>query len=256
MLIFVIVHSLSRVQLSVTPWTAPYQASLSFTVSWSLFKLMSIELMIPSNHLIHYCPLLLLPTIFPNIGVFSKESALRIRWPKSPMNIRGWFPLGLTGLSSLGAQTLNSLSSQEFGTLKSLIHHNSKVSILQLSAFFIIQLSNPYMTTGETIFLTIRTFVSKVTSLLFNMLSRLFIALIPRSKHLLISRLQSLSSVILEPKKIKSVTVSIFPIYLSWSDGTGCHDLRFFECWVVSQLFHSPLSRSSRGSLVCFAFCH
>ena len=181
MLIFVIVHSLSHVQLSVTPWTAPYQASLSFTVSWSLFKLMSIELMIPSNHLIHCCPLLFLPTIFTNIGVFSKESALRIRWPKSPMNIQGWFPLGLTGLSS-----------QEFGTLKSLIHHNSKASILQLSAFFIVQLSNPYMTTGETIFLTIRTFISKVTSLLFNMLSRLFIAFIPRSKHRLISRLQSL----------------------------------------------------------------
>ena len=207
-LIIVIVQRLSPVQLFVTPWTAAHQASLSFTNSRSLLKLMSIESVMPSNHLI-LCPLLLLPSIFPSIRVFSNESALHIRWPKdwsfsfsiSPSN-------EYLGLISFRMDWLDLLAVH--GTLKNLLqHHSSKVSILQHSAFFIVQLSHPYMTTGKTIALTRRTFVGKVICLLFNMLSRLVIAFLPRNKYLLISWLQSPSAVILEPKKIKSLTVSI-----------------------------------------------
>ena len=163
----------------------------------------------PSNHLILCRPLLLLPSIFPSIRVFSNESALRIRWTKdwsfsfniSPSNEH-------QGLISFRIDWLDLLAVQ--GTLKSLLqNHNSKASILQCSAFFIVQLSHPYMTTGKTIALTRWTFVSKVMSLLFNILPRLIIAFLPRGKHLLISWLQSLSEVILEPKRIKSITVSI-----------------------------------------------
>ena len=150
---------------------------LSFTISQSLLKLMSIELMMPSNHLILYRPLLLLPTIFPSIRVFSNESVLCIRWPKcwsfsiSPYN-------EYSGLISFRMGWLNLLAGQ--GTLKSLLqHHSSKASILQHSAFFIVQLSHPYMTTGKTIVLTRWTFVGKVMSLLFNMLSRFIIAFLP-----------------------------------------------------------------------------
>ena len=162
----------------------------------------------PSNHLILCCPLLLLPSVFPSIRVFSNESALHIRWPKywsfsfsiSPSNEESvWFPLGWTGWISL----------QSKGLLKSLLqHHSSKASILLCWAFFIVQLSHPYMTTGKTIALTRRTFVSKAMSLLFNMLSRLVITFLPKSKYLLILWLQSPSAVILEPKNIKSATVS------------------------------------------------
>ena len=163
----------------------------------------------PSSHLILCRPLLLLPSIFHIIRVFSNESALPIRWPKywsfsfniSPSNEH-------PGLISFRMDWLDLLAVQ--GTLKSLLqHHSSKASILQHSAFFIVQLSHPYMTTGKTIALTRQTFVSKVMSLLFNMLSRLVITFLPRSKHILISWLQSPSAVILEPRKIKSVTVSI-----------------------------------------------
>ena len=155
----------------------------------------------PSNHLILCRPLLLLPSIFPSIRVFSNESALRIRWPKywsfsfniSPTNE---YP----GLISFRMDLLDLLAVQ--GTLKSLLqHHSSKASILRRSAFFIVQLSHPYMTAGKTIALTTGTFVGKVTSLLFNMLGRLVIAFLPRNKRLLISWLQSPSAVILEPKK-------------------------------------------------------
>ena len=141
------------------------------------------------------------------------------------------------------------------GTPKSLLqHHSSKASILQHSAFFTVQLSHPYMTTGETIALTRRTFVGKVMSLLLNMLSRLVITLLPRSKCLLISWLQSPSAVILEPPKNKVWHwFHCFPIYLPWSDGTRCHDLSS-ECWALSQLFHSPLSLSSRGFWVPLHF--
>ena len=162
----------------------------------------------PPNHLILCHPLLLLPSIFPSIGVFSNESALHIRWPKcwnfsfniSPSNEH-------SGLISFRMDWLDVLAVQ--GTVKSLLqHHSSKASILLHSAFFIVQLSHPYMTTGKTIALTRQIFVGKVMSLLFNKLSRLVIAFLPRSKHLLISWLQSPSAVILEPPKIKSDTVS------------------------------------------------
>ena len=170
---------------------------------------MSIELVMPSNHLILCHPFLLPSSIFPSIRVFSNESVLYIRWPKywsfsfsiSPSN-------DYSGLISFRTDWLGLLAVQ--GTLKSLLqHHSSKASILRCSAFFIVQLSHPYMTTGKTIALTRWTFVGKVMSLFFNMLSRFVIAFVPRSKRLLISWLQSPSAVILEPKKIKSFTVSI-----------------------------------------------
>ena len=172
------------------------------------------QLMIPSNHLILCHPLLLLPSIFPGIRVFSGESALHIRWPKywsfsfsiSPSN-------EYSGLISVRIDWFDLLVVQ--GTLKSLLqHHISKASILGHSAFFIAQISHPYMTTGKTIALTRRTLVDKVMSLLFNMLSRLVITFLPRSRHLVISGLQSPPTVILEPRKIKSLTDSSFPIYL------------------------------------------
>ena len=205
---FTSVESLSHVWLFVTPWIIPCQASLSITNSWSLLKLMSIESVMPSSHLILCRPLLLLPPIPPSIRVFSNESTLCMRWPKY------WsfsFSISLSnehpGLISFRMDCLHLLAVQ--GTLKSLLqHHSSKASIFRCSAFFTVQLSHPYMTTGKTIALTRRTFVGKVISLLFNMLSRLAITFLPRSKHLLISWLQSPSAVILEPRKIKSDTVS------------------------------------------------
>ena len=162
----------------------------------------------PSNHLILCCPFLLLPSIFPSLRVSSNESALHIRWPKywslsfniSPSNEH-------SGLISFRVDWLDLLAVQ--GTLNSLLQHqSSKASIFSCSAFFTVQFSHPYMTTGKTIALTRWTFVDKVMSLLFNMLSRLVITLLPRSKRLLISWLQSPSAVILEPKKVKSGTVS------------------------------------------------
>ena len=161
-----------------------------------------------SNHLILCCPSLLLPSVFPNIRVFSSESALHIRWPKYwsfSFNIRpsNEHP----GLISFRMDWLDLLAVQ--GTLKSLFQdYSSEASILLCSAFFIVQLSHPYMTTGKTIALTRQTFVGKVMSLLFTMVPRLVITFLPRSKHLLISWLQSPSAVILEPRKIKSATVS------------------------------------------------
>ena len=156
---------------------------------------MSIDLVVPSNHLILCHPLLLPPSIFPSIRVFSNESPLCIRWPKYwsfSFNINP--PNDYSGLMSFRIDRLDLLAVQ--GTLKSLLHHHiSKASILQCSAFFIVQLSHPYMTTGTTIASTRQTFVGKVTSLLFNMLSRLVITFLPRSKHLLISWLQSPSAV-------------------------------------------------------------
>ena len=189
----------------------------------------------PSNYLILCRPLLLLPSIFPSIRVFSNESVLHIRWPKdwsfsfniSPSN-------EYSGLISFRMDWLDLLAVQ--GALKSLLqHHSSKASILQCSAFFIVQLSHPYMTTGKTIALTRQTFVGKVMSLLFNMLSRLVIAFLPRSKHLLISWLQSPSAVILEPPKI-TVSPSI------------CYEVMGPDAMILVFLmfnfkpgFHSPL---------------
>ena len=189
-------------------WTAACQASLSIITSRSLLKLMSIKVVTPSNHLILCRPLLLPPSIFPSTRVFSNEPVLHIRWPKywsfsfsiSPSN-------KYSGLISFRIDWLDLLAVQ--GTLKSLLqHYSSKTSILQCSAFFVVHLSPPYMTTGKTIALTIQTFIGKVMSLLFNMLSRLVMAFLPRSKRLLISWLQSPSAVILEPPKIKSLTIS------------------------------------------------
>ena len=193
--------SYSLVSDSATPCAAARQASLSITNSQSLLKLMSIELVMPSNHLILCRPTLLTPSIFPSIRVFSNESVLRIRWPKywsfsfsiSPSNEH-------PGLISFRIDWSDLLAVQ--GTLKSLLqHHSSKASILWCSAFFIIQLSHPYMTTGKTIALTRGTFVGKVMSLLFNMLSRLVITFLPRSKHVWVSWLQLPSAVIWSPKK-------------------------------------------------------
>ena len=197
------VQSLSHVQLFVTPWTAARQASLSITNSWSSLKFMSITSATPSSHLILCRPLLLLPPIPPSIRVISNESTLHMRWPKywsfsfniSPSNEH-------SGLISFRMDWLDLLAIQ--GTLKSLLQrHSSKASILRHSAFFTVQLSHPYMTTGKTIALTRRTFVGKVMSLLFNMASRLVLTFLPRSKCLLISWLQSPSAVIFKPLRNK-----------------------------------------------------
>ena len=177
-------QSLSSVRLFATPWTAANQASLSITNSQSLLKLMSIKSVMPSSHLILCHPLLLLPSVPPSIRVFSNESTLHMWWPKywsfsfsiSPSNEHPGLIFRMDWLDLLAVQ----------GTLKSLLqHHSSKASILQCSAFFIVQLSHPYMTSGKTIALTKWTFVGKQMSLLFNMLSRLVIAFLPRNKRLL-----------------------------------------------------------------------
>ena len=242
--IFSSVQLFSRVWLFATLWTARRQASLSITNSWSLPKLMFIESVVTFYHLILCCPLLLLPSIFLSIRVFSSESLLHIRWPKywsfsfsiSPSN-------EYSGLISFRTDWFDLLAVQ--GTLKSLLqHHSSKASILRCSAFFMVPLSYPYMTTGKTIALTRWTFVGKVISLLFNKLSRLVITFLRRSKHLLISWLQSLSAVILEPPKIKSLTVSTLSPSI-------CHevmglDVMIFVFWMLSFKPTFSLSASER----------
>ena len=208
----------------VTTWTTAHQASLCITNSWSLLKLMSIESVIPSNHLT-LCRPLLLHSIFPSIRVFSNESVLCIRWTKywsfsfsiSPSN-------EYSGLLSFRIDWFDLLIIQ--GTLKSLLqHHSLKVSILWRSAFFIVQYSHPDMTTGKTIALTI--LFGKLMSLLFNMLSMLVKVFLPRRKSLLISWLQSPSTVILEPKKIKSVTISIVSPSI-------CHELMVLDDMILA----------------------
>ena len=204
----------------------------------------------PSNHLTLCRPLPLLPLIFPSINVFTNESVLCSRWSKywsfsfsiSPLN-------EYSGLIYFRRDWLDLLAVQ--GPLKSIPqHHSSEASILRRSDFFMVQLSHPYMTTGKTIALTRHTFVYKVMSLLFNILSRFVIVFLPRNNCLLISWLQLPSAVILEPEEIKSVAVSIVSPSI-------CHEMMgpeamilVFWIWVLSQLFHSPLSLSSRGSLV------
>ena len=190
------------VQLFMTPWTAAHQSSLSVINSMSLLKLMCTESMIPSNHLILCHPLLLPPSIFPSIRVFSNESVLRLRWPKYWSFSFGISPSNeYSGLISFRSDWLDPLAVQ--GTLKSLLqYHSSKTSIFPHSVCFIVQLSHPYMSTGKIIALTRQTLVGKVMSLLLNMLSRLVITFLPGSKRLLISWLQSSSAVILEPKTI------------------------------------------------------
>ena len=183
-------YSRSVMSDTVTLWTAACQASLFFTNSRSLLKLMSIESVMPSNHFILCCLLLLLPSIFPSIRIFSKESVLHISWPKY------WcFSFSISafneysGLISFRMDWLDLLAVQ--GILKSLLqHYSAEASIISHSAFFIVQLSHPHMTTGKTIALTRRTFVGQVMSLLFNMLSRSVITFLPRSKRLLILWLQ------------------------------------------------------------------
>ena len=202
------VQLLNRVRLFATPWIAALQASLSITISRSSLRLTSIESVLPSSHLILCRPLLLLPPIPPSIRVFSNESTLHMRWPKDwSFSLSNSPSSEHPGLVSFRMDWLDLLAVQ--GTCKSLLQHrSSKASILWCSAFFTVQLSHPYMTTGKTIALTRRTFVGKVMFLLLNMLSRLVITFLARSKHLLISWLQSPSAVILEPQKIKSDTVS------------------------------------------------
>ena len=188
---------LSRVQLFATPWTAAHKAYLFSTVSQCLLKFMSIESVMLSNHLILCCPLLLLPSVFPSIRVFSNESVCSVSWPK-------YWSFSFNNSPSNEYSGLISFSTDCFdfavqGTLKSLLqHHNLKTSVLQHSTYFMVQLLHSYMTTGKIIDLTIWTFVGKI-SLLFNMLSSFVIAFLPRSKRLLISWLQSPSAVILKP---------------------------------------------------------
>ena len=209
------VQSLSRVRLFATPWIAACQASLSITISRSSLRLTAIESVMPSSHLILCRPLLLLPPIPPSIRVFSSESAFHMRWPKYwSFSFSIIPPKEHPGLISFRMDWLDLLAVQ--GTLKSLLQqHSSKASVLQHSAFFTVQLSHPYLTTGKTIALTRWTFVGKVMSLVLNMLSRLAITFLPRSKRLLISWLQSPSAVILEPPKIKSDTVSTGSSFIS-----------------------------------------
>ena len=219
--------SLSRVWLFVTPWIAARQASLSLTNSLSLLKPMFIESVMPSSNLILCCPLLLLPPIPSSIRVFFNESPLCMRWPKYwsfTFNIK---PSNeYSGLISFKMDWLALLAVQ--GTLKSLFqHHSSKASIIQCSAFLIVQLSHPNMTTGKTIALTRWNCVDKVMSLLFNMLSRLVKIFLPRKE---ISWLQSPSAMILEPPQNKVWhCFHCFPIYFPWSDGTRCHDISFLN---------------------------
>ena len=230
MFLFSSVQSLSHVRFFATPWITARQASLSITSSQSLLKLIPIKSVMPSSHLILCRPLLLLPPIPPSIRVFSSESTLRIRWPKywsfsfsiSPSNEH-------LGLISFRMDWLDHLAVQ--GTLKSLLQlHSSKASVFWCLAFLTVQLSHPYMTTGKTIALTRQTFVGKVISLLFNMLSRLVITFLPRTKHLLISWLRSPSAVILEPPKNKVWhCFHCLLFYFPWGDGTRCHDLNFLN---------------------------
>ena len=210
---------------AVTPWTTAYQASVSCPISQRLLKFMSIELVMPSNHLILCCPLLLLPSVFPSIRVFFNRSALRIRWPKywsfsisiSPSN-------EYSSLIYFSIDWFDLLALQ--GSLKCLLQHNLKASNRWCSVFFMVQLSQLDMNTGKTIALTRWTFVSKMTSLLFNTLSRFVIAFLPRSKYLLILWLQSPSVVILAPKKIKSVTISTFSPSI-------CHEVMGFNVMIL-----------------------
>ena len=247
--------SRSVVSDSATPWIAARQASLSITKSQSSCRLTSIKSVMPSSHLILCRPLLLLPPIPPSIRVFFNESALRMRWTKywnfSPSIIPS---KEIPGLISFKIDWLDLLAVQ--GTLKSLLqHHISKASILWCSAFFTVQLSHPYMTTGKTRALTRQTYVGKVMSLLFNMLCRLVITFLPRSKRFIISWLPSPSSVILEPPKIKSDTVSI--VSLSISHEVMGPDAMILVFWMLSfkptfSLLHPNISFQC---VWCFDLC-
>ena len=247
-----LVHLLSCVQLFATLWAAACQAVFHYLPS--LLRFMSIESVMSFNHLILYHPCILLPSIFPSIRVFSNELALCIRWQKYWNFSFSINSSNESGLISFRIDWFDLFAVQ--GTLKSLLqHHSSKTSVLWCSAFFMVQFSHPYMTIGKTIALTIWIFVGNVMSLLSNILSRFVITILPRSKCLLISCLQSPSAVVLEPRKIKSPTVFIVSPSI-------CHevmgqDAMIFVFWTLSfkpTFFHSPLSLSSRGSLVLLHF--
>ena len=242
------VQTHSHAQLFVTPWMAARQASLSITNSWSLLKLMSFESVMPSNHLILCHPLLLPLSIFPSIRVFSNESVLHIRWPKywsfsfsiSPSN-------QYSGLICFRMDWLDLLAVQ--GTLKSLLqHHSLKASVLQRSAF-IVQLLHPCVTTRKTIALTRWTFVGKVMSLLFHMLSRLVIALLPRSKHLFISWLQSPSAVILEHQPPPKKKINKIHLLRSSFLNTKYVNLHFLD------FLHNFVFTKNMASMVLIIFC-
>ena len=215
-----------HVWLFVTPWTAARQASLSMNNSQSPPKPMSTESVMHPIISSSVVPLSSCPQSFPESGSFpmsqlfqSGGQSIGVSASASvlPMNTQDWSPFRIDWLDLLAVQ----------GTLKSLLqHHSSKAPSLMHSAFYTVQLSHPPVTTGKTIALIRRTFVGKVMSLLFNMLSRLVITFLSRSKRLLISWLQSPSAVILEPRKIVSHCFHCFPIYLPWSDGTRCHEKR------------------------------
>ena len=254
------VQSLCCVRHFATPCTATCQASLSITDSWSLLKFMSIELVMPSNHLTLCVPFCSCLQSFPVSGSFPMSHFFASGGTKcwsfsfsiNPSNeYLGWISFSIDWLDLLAVhETLECL----------LEHHSSKASVLWCSALFIVQLSHPYMTTGKTIALTRRTFVDKVMSLLLNTLSRFFIAFLPRSKCLLISWLQSPSTVIIEPKKIKSLTVSIVSPSICHEE-MGLDDMFLvFECRILNQHFHSPLSLSTRDCLVLHflpqVWCH
>ena len=208
--------------------TAACQSFLSFIISQSPPKPMFTELVMPSKHLILCRPLLLLPSIFPSIRIFSYKSVLHIRWPKFEFQLQHqsfqWI-----FMTDFKIDWLDLLAVQ--GTLKSLLqYHSLKASILCCSAFSMVQLSPPYITTGKTIALIGQTFVDKVVSLLFNILSRFVIAFLPSSKHLLISWLQSPSAVILEPKKIN---LSLFPLYSL----SICHEVMGLDAMILVFFF-------------------
>ena len=233
---------------SLRPQGLQHTFPLSLTISWSLVELMSIDSVMSSSHIILYCPLLLLPSMFPSIRVFSNELALRIRWLLKYWSFR--FRISpsseCSGLISFRMDWLDLLVFQ--GTTKSLLqHHSSKASDLQCSAFFIVQLSLPYMTTGQTIALDRWTFVGKVMSLLLNMLFRLDITFLPGSKCLLTSWLQSPSAVILEPPKTKSVTVSIVSPSI-------CHEVMGLDAMILVFWMLSCKPMFSLSSFT-FIFC-
>ena len=240
LIIFSSVQLLSHVWLFAIPWTAAHQASLSITNSHSLLKVMSIESVMPSSHLILCHPFLFLPSIFPSIRVFPNESVLHIRWPKYWRFIFNINPSSeYSGLISFRIDWFELLAVQR--TLKSFLqHHSSKASILRCSAFFIVQFSHLYMTTEKTIPLTRWTFVGKVISLLLNMLSRLAITFFPRSKGLNFMAAVTICSDFGAQNNKLCLCFHCLPIYLPRSDGTGCYDLVF---WMLS--FKTVFSHSS-----------
>ena len=205
------------------------QRHIRLPISRSLLKLMSIELVMPSNHLIFHHPLLLLPSIFPSIKVISNESAVRTRWPK-------YWSFSFSVRPSHEYSELISFRIDWFelpavqGSLKSLLqHHSLKASVFWCSAFFIVQLSYPYMTIGKTIALTIWTFVGKVVSLFFDMLSRFVIVFLPRSKRLNFMAAVTIHNDFGAQENKVCHCFHCFPIYMLWNDGTRCHDLHFLN---------------------------